>query len=98
MDADGLNAHAGRLELRERAAPTVLTPHEGELGRLLERDSSEMARRRLASAREAAERSGAVVLLKGDDTIVALPEALWRSARAAPPRSPRPGPAMCSPA
>ena len=36
VDADGLNAHAGRLELfRERDAPTVLTPHEAELGRLL---------------------------------------------------------------
>ena len=40
IDADGLNAHAGRLEsLRERPAPTVLTPHEGELGRLLEIES-----------------------------------------------------------
>jgi ADP-dependent NAD(P)H-hydrate dehydratase / NAD(P)H-hydrate epimerase len=74
VDADGLNAHAGRLELfRERGAPTVLTPHEGELGRLLERDSSDVAHHRLACAREAAERSGAVVLLKGDDTILALP-------------------------
>jgi ADP-dependent NAD(P)H-hydrate dehydratase / NAD(P)H-hydrate epimerase len=74
VDADGLNAHAGRLELfRERAAPTVLTPHEGEMGRLLERPSEEVAAHRLACAREAAERSGAVVLLKGDDTIVALP-------------------------
>ena len=74
VDADGLNAHAGRLEVfRQREAPTVLTPHEGELGRLLERDSSEVAAHRVASAREAAERSGAVVLLKGDDTIVAAP-------------------------
>jgi len=74
IDADGLNAHAGRLELlRERPASTVLTPHEGELGRLLDRDSEEIRRHRLASAREAAARSGAVVLLKGDDTLVALP-------------------------
>jgi ADP-dependent NAD(P)H-hydrate dehydratase / NAD(P)H-hydrate epimerase len=74
VDADGLNAHAGRLELfSERRAPAVLTPHEGELGRLLERDSREIAAHRVASAREAAERSGAVVLLKGDDTIVAAP-------------------------
>jgi NAD(P)H-hydrate epimerase len=74
IDADGLNAHAGRLELlRERGAPTVLTPHEGELGRLLERPSDEIAAHRLAAAREAAERSGAIVLLKGDDTLVALP-------------------------
>jgi ADP-dependent NAD(P)H-hydrate dehydratase / NAD(P)H-hydrate epimerase len=74
VDADGLNAHAGRLELfRDRPGPTVLTPHEGELGRLLEIDSEEVARHRVAYAREAAERSGAVVLLKGDDTIVAAP-------------------------
>jgi ADP-dependent NAD(P)H-hydrate dehydratase / NAD(P)H-hydrate epimerase len=74
VDADGLNAHAGRLELfRERDAPTVLTPHEAELGRLLEREPEEVAAHRVARAREAAELSGAVVLLKGDDTIVAAP-------------------------
>jgi ADP-dependent NAD(P)H-hydrate dehydratase / NAD(P)H-hydrate epimerase len=74
VDADGLNAHAGRLELLAgRDAPTVLTPHEGELGRLLEIDSGEVKRHRLACAREAAQRSAAIVLLKGDDTIVAVP-------------------------
>jgi ADP-dependent NAD(P)H-hydrate dehydratase / NAD(P)H-hydrate epimerase len=74
VDADGLNAHAGRLELfREREAPTVLTPHEGELGRLLEIESDEVAAHRVEHVRDAAERSGAVVLLKGDDTIVAQP-------------------------
>jgi hydroxyethylthiazole kinase-like uncharacterized protein yjeF len=74
VDADGLNAHAGRLELfREREAPTVLTPHEGELSRLLGLDSGDVRAHRLARAREATERSGAVVLLKGDDTIVAAP-------------------------
>jgi hydroxyethylthiazole kinase-like uncharacterized protein yjeF len=51
----------------------VLTPHEGELGRLLEVDSGEVKRHRLACARDAAQRSAAVVLLKGDDTVVALP-------------------------
>jgi NAD(P)H-hydrate epimerase len=72
IDADGLNAHAGRLDvIAERPAPTVLTPHAGELGRLLERESSEIERHRLASVREAAERSGAIVVLKGDDTLVA---------------------------
>jgi NAD(P)H-hydrate epimerase len=74
LDADGLNAHAGALELlRERRAPTVLTPHSGELGRLLERESSEVDGHRLACVRDAAQRSGAVVLLKGDDTLVATP-------------------------
>jgi hydroxyethylthiazole kinase-like uncharacterized protein yjeF len=74
VDADGLNAHSGRLELlRGRQAPTVLTPLVGELARLLERETDEVKARRLACAREAAERSGAVVLLKGDDTIVVAP-------------------------
>ena len=74
IDADGLNAHAGKLEsLNSRDAATVLTPHEGELARLLEVDSDEVKAHRLGCAREAAERSRAVVLLKGDDTIVAIP-------------------------
>jgi ADP-dependent NAD(P)H-hydrate dehydratase / NAD(P)H-hydrate epimerase len=75
LDADGLNAHAGRLDgLSQRPAPTVLTPHAGELGRLLGRSSDEVAQRRLDSAREAARRARAVVVLKGDDTIVAAPD------------------------
>jgi NAD(P)H-hydrate epimerase len=75
IDADGLNAHAERLELlQDRAGPTVLTPHAGELGRLLGIDSDEVGRHRLRYAREAAERSGAIVLLKGDDTIVVAPD------------------------
>jgi ADP-dependent NAD(P)H-hydrate dehydratase / NAD(P)H-hydrate epimerase len=71
IDADGLNAFAGRLKtLAERPAPTVLTPHAGELARLLERESAEIDAHRLACAREAARAAGAVVVLKGDDTIV----------------------------
>jgi NAD(P)H-hydrate epimerase len=74
IDADGLNAHIGALDaLRERPAPTVLTPHAGELGRLLDIDSAEVERRRLHHARDAAERTGCVVVLKGDDSIVAAP-------------------------
>jgi NAD(P)H-hydrate epimerase len=74
VDADGLNALAGRLDLvAARAEPTVLTPHAGELGRLLETDSADIGAHRLAKAREAAERAGAIVALKGDDTIVAVP-------------------------
>jgi ADP-dependent NAD(P)H-hydrate dehydratase / NAD(P)H-hydrate epimerase len=71
IDADGLNAQAGRLgDLAARNHPTVLTPHAGELARLLSRDSSEVDAHRLACAREAAEASGAIVVLKGDDTLV----------------------------
>jgi ADP-dependent NAD(P)H-hydrate dehydratase / NAD(P)H-hydrate epimerase len=75
LDADGLNAHAGHLDgLAQRSAPTVLTPHAGELGRLLGRDSADIERGRLDSAREAARRARAIVVLKGDDTIVAAPD------------------------
>jgi hydroxyethylthiazole kinase-like uncharacterized protein yjeF len=75
LDADGLNAHAGCLsELANRRAPTVLTPHAGELGRLLALASSEIERERLRHVRAAAEQAHAVVVLKGDDTLVADPQ------------------------
>jgi hydroxyethylthiazole kinase-like uncharacterized protein yjeF len=75
IDADGLNAHAEDLEsLAGRPAPAVLTPHDGELGRLLGRESDEVSAHRLQSARDAAARSECIVVLKGDDTIVAQPD------------------------
>jgi NAD(P)H-hydrate epimerase len=75
IDADGLNALAGCFpeDLPQRRWPTVLTPHDGELGRLLDIDSKEVARARLSHARAAAARARAFVVLKGDDTIVAGP-------------------------
>ena len=86
LDADGLNAHAGRLgELTGRVAPTVLTPHAGELGRLLELESSEIERDRLRHVREAAALSGAIVLLKGDDTLIADPSGRVAVSRGASP-------------
>ena len=54
-------------------APTVLTPHAGELARLLGRESAEVDAHRLESVRRAASRFGSVVLLKGADTLVAAP-------------------------
>jgi len=71
IDADGLNAHAGRLEqLAGREAPTVITPHAGELARLLDSDSDEVSAHRLRDAREASRQGGAIVVLKGEDTLV----------------------------
>jgi ADP-dependent NAD(P)H-hydrate dehydratase / NAD(P)H-hydrate epimerase len=71
IDADGLNAFAGRIEgLAERRAPFVLTPHAGEMGRLLDRESEAIEAKRVESAKEAAKRSGGIVLLKGDDSII----------------------------
>jgi hydroxyethylthiazole kinase-like uncharacterized protein yjeF len=75
LDADGLFAHAGRLDaLASREAPTVLTPHAGELGRLLGVSSEEIGAHRLRSALSAAKTANAIVVLKGDDTLVATPQ------------------------
>src|SRR5581483_10909159 len=71
VDADALF----ELEPADWGGPRVLTPHEGELARLLGRDSKEIAAHRLASVREAAERFRCVVLLKGADTLVTAPGA-----------------------
>ncbi len=85
IDADGLNAFAGAIEpIAERTAPTILTPHAGELGRLLDRSSEEIAAHRLAAAREAARAAGAIVVLKGDDTIVTDGERVAVNALPAP--------------
>ena len=69
VDADALF----ELEPGDWPAPRVLTPHEGELARLFGRESRDVAAHRLASVQEAAERFGAVVVLKGEDSLVAAP-------------------------
>jgi hydroxyethylthiazole kinase-like uncharacterized protein yjeF len=75
IDADALFAHNGRLEsLADRLAATVLTPHAGELARLLGCESDEINAHRLRSVRDAAARSRAVVVLKGDDSLIADPD------------------------
>lgn len=85
IDADGLNAFAGGLDdLTGRSAPTVLTPHAGELGRLLERESGEIEAHRLGAAKEAARAAGAILVLKGDDTIVTDGERVAVNALSAP--------------
>jgi len=69
VDADGLFG----LEPVERRAPTVLTPHAGELGRLLGEESSWVDEHRLEAVRRAAEQFACVVLLKGADALIAAP-------------------------
>jgi len=85
LDADGLNAFAGELgRIAARSASTLLTPHAGELGRLLGRSSEEISAHRLTAAREAARGAKAVVVLKGDDTIVTDGERVAVNALSAP--------------
>jgi NAD(P)H-hydrate epimerase len=70
VDADGLFG----LEPVERPHPTILTPHAGELARLLGVDADWVQAHRLEAARRAASGFGAVVVLKGPDTIVSAPD------------------------
>jgi hydroxyethylthiazole kinase-like uncharacterized protein yjeF len=76
---------AGALALAEGSCgPTVLTPHAGELARLLHRDRPSVAADPLGSAREAARRFGATVLLKGHRTTVVTAEGAPRYVQQAP--------------
>ncbi len=75
LDADGLNALAGRADLlREARGPRVLTPHPGEMARLLGIDGAAVNADRIGLSRRLAGESGAVVVLKGAHTVVADPE------------------------
>ncbi len=80
VDADGLNALApapglrGALEVLRREAPTVLTPHPGEMARLTGRRTSEVQARRPETAAALARETGAIVALKGERTLVAEPD------------------------
>jgi NAD(P)H-hydrate epimerase len=72
--ADAVVLGPGLGHLAGRAAPTVLTPHAGELARLLGCESAFVNAHRLQCVERAARESGAVVVLKGDDSLVAAPD------------------------
>lgn len=75
LDADAINLLAGRAhELAGRGIPPVMTPHPGELARLLELTTEAVVADRVAAAREAATRSGSVVVAKGFRTVIAGPD------------------------
>ena len=72
LDADALNNLAGDLPvLKERTAPTVLTPHPGEMARLTGKPVSELLTDRVSAAKTFADEYGVTVLLKGPDTVIA---------------------------
>ena len=80
IDADGLRHLPARL-----SPDVLLTPHAGELARLLDVDRSEVEARPLHHARAAAERWQAVVLLKGAHSLVAAPDGRVRVNTTGPP-------------
>jgi ADP-dependent NAD(P)H-hydrate dehydratase / NAD(P)H-hydrate epimerase len=73
IDADGLTIVSQTAGLLPREAPTLITPHAGELARLLGTDPASVEARRLDHARQAATELGATVLLKGSTTVIAQP-------------------------
>ncbi|HEY6296291.1 MAG TPA: NAD(P)H-hydrate dehydratase, partial [Streptosporangiaceae bacterium] len=73
VDADGLTILSQEPGLLPRAAPTLITPHAGELARLLGTDAASVEARRVEHARRAADRLGVTVLLKGSTTVIAPP-------------------------
>ncbi len=75
LDADAVNAYAGEVEaLAGSRSPRVLTPHPGELARLLGVAAAEIQSDRVASVREAADRAQAIVVLKGHQTLIGRPD------------------------
>jgi ADP-dependent NAD(P)H-hydrate dehydratase / NAD(P)H-hydrate epimerase len=74
VDADALSMFAGRPSVFMASKKAILTPHPGELGRLLGRSSAEVEADRYGAARELCAASGAVVVLKGAHTIIASPD------------------------
>lgn len=74
LDADGLNLIAGDPDiLCRRTAPTLLTPHPGEMARLCGCSTAEIQRAREAHALQLAKQTGCIVLLKGHGTLIAAP-------------------------
>jgi NAD(P)H-hydrate epimerase len=75
IDASALNAFSGGIEkLAREGSARILTPHPGELARLLGSSVDEILGDRVAAARGAAARSKSVVVLKGNQTLVATPD------------------------
>jgi hydroxyethylthiazole kinase-like uncharacterized protein yjeF len=77
VDADGLTVLSWRKDLLSRppGAATLITPHAGELARLLNADHADIEAHRLAFVRRAADELGVTVLLKGSTTTIASPDA-----------------------
>jgi hydroxyethylthiazole kinase-like uncharacterized protein yjeF len=75
IDADGLNALAGCMEVVKGTAPrTILTPHPGEMARISGRETGEVQEDRAAAAAEFVHKHGCFLVLKGARSLVAMPD------------------------
>jgi len=75
IDADGLNALVGATDILQKCrAPLVLTPHPGEMARLMEMTIEQVQDNRVRVTDEAARRWNAIVVLKGSRTIISTPD------------------------
>lgn len=75
IDADAINALVQDSSiLKKRKAPSILTPHPGEMARLTDRTVAEIQENRIKSAQQVAEAFNVIVVLKGALTVVALPD------------------------
>ena len=75
IDADALNALVGQTNLlRSRPISPILTPHPGEMARLLEESTADVNRNRLKVAQDFAHTHSSIVVLKGARTIMAHPD------------------------
>jgi NAD(P)H-hydrate epimerase len=74
IDASALNAFAGSASSLRATSPRIITPHPGELARLLDSDSSTINADRLSHAKQAASATGCVTVLKGHRTLIAAPD------------------------
>jgi NAD(P)H-hydrate epimerase len=71
LDADGLGAFKGKAELlREKTSPAIITPHSGELGRLLSRETSDIESNRVEIATRTAAETQCTVVFKGAPTVI----------------------------
>lgn len=78
IDADGINAIATESRLLEgKKPPLILTPHPGELARLIGREAKKIDRKRLDVAEEYAKKYSTVLVLKGAPTIIGCPAETW---------------------
>ena len=75
IDGDGITAIAKEPEvIKERKAPTILTPHTGEMARITKKDRAEIERNRIDILQETAKELNAIIVLKGPHTLISYPD------------------------